>query len=227
MKKEFNHLDQHAQLYLSAYQDQERRHQLFRVGYKVLAILAALIPPLSLIFTIQATVQDSKKDTFNLWSSIGFCILFSLLPIASAFMSWHLIENLEDSRRQDDTIQKVTFSQNDFIERKEYFSQIKNQMKELGVNLTTVKPDSAQKNHKVIIKDIKEDKHVVDVYMDSAQRERQSEMLKYGIVLFGKPNNQELTKEDLAKIYDAPGFFHKKHAESIEIVKHLETQYKM
>ncbi|CEK11523.1 hypothetical protein [Legionella hackeliae] len=225
LKKEFMHFDSQTQLYLSAYQDQDRRHQLFRTMYKALAILAALIPPVSLIFTIQATVLDRKKETFSLWKSIGYCVLFALLPIASGFMSWHLIEEFEDSRRRNDTIQKVTFTEQEFNERKDYFKQIKRAMQNLGVDLTKVKPDSANKNHKVIVK-YTTDKPRVDVYMDSAQRERQSKMLHYGIVLFHNPRNESImTDQKIQEISDAPGFFSKKHTESIEIIQQLETQY--
>jgi hypothetical protein len=175
LKKKFNHLDPHTQLYLSAYEDQDRRHQLFRVVYKALAILAFLVPPVSLIFTIQTSIQDSKKKSFSLWKSIAFCLFFSLIPIASGFMSWNIIQSLEDSRRQKDRIQKVTYTQDEFLDQKQYFTQVKNKIREFDVDLRQVKPNSENKNHKVKREYIDKKKNcpMVDVYVDSAQRKRQ------------------------------------------------------
>jgi hypothetical protein len=223
-EKDFSHLDTRSQLYLRAYQEQNHRHKLFRGVYKAFALLAVLIPPLSLLFTIQAAIEDSKKEKFSLLKNIGFCMLFAFIPGASGIMSWHLIKDLEEVRRQKDKIQKKVFTEEELKNHKAYLTWVKTKMQEWDVDLKSVKPKAEEKNQKIKL-EYDENGQKFAVYMDAAQKERESQLLECGIVLYQLKNNMITKEEARERISNTPKFFKEKHEESVRIINGLKTQY--
>lgn len=232
LDKKLEKYDDHTQLYLRVYEAQDRRHQRFRYLYRALAILAAFVPPVSLLFTVQATLMDMKKEGFSPWASIGLCLCFAIVPIASGFMSWNIIDKFEQERRGSDNIQKETYSKNDLSHHKKYLTQVKNQMRDLGINVKDGAPESSRKKKKVKIErtevkpKLSSDGEVVEVYMDAAQIERDRMLLECGIYLIDIKENRHV-EQSKAKILGVSDFFQTKHAESVKLVESLEAQYKL
>nr|HAT8715337.1 hypothetical protein [Legionella jordanis] len=221
--------DIHTQLYLHVDEDQNRRHQRFRYMYNVLAILAALIPPVSLLFTVQASRMERKQSGFSTWQAIGASFFFAIVPIASGIMSWNIIDKLENARRRTDKIQKTTMSKEDWIYHSALLKQTKNQMNELGINVKARDLSLISRKKKKVIIEYQEDEpklsfngEMVDVYMDVAQIDRDRKLSCCAITL--RENNEGKDNEQLLGL---TYFFKNKHAESVAIVEELETQYNL
>ncbi len=217
-----------AQLYLRAYEDQQRRHQRFRYMYSALAILAAFVPPVSLIFTVKSTLIEQKTKSSIDLKAIGYCTLFALFPFASGLLSWSLIDNFEEERRKKDKVQKLSYCTQDFTEEKNYLKETKNRMRNM-LHIEIKKPSDKPKKIEIHYQDNNKShaKDRVDVYLDREQMARRKHCLNYGVSLFWAEKHGQahhIRQDDITKL---SLFFQNTHAESIKIVEELKSQYQI
>jgi hypothetical protein len=224
--------DERTQVYLKAYQAQENRHKLIRMILKPFAVLSVLLPPLSLIFTLQYIYYEVKarlscperRPSFTLWNNVFGPLLVALLaafvPIIPGIVSWYLIKDIEGNRRRlNDKIEGQVCSKEGFSKGKQWRKEAKDKLGTLGLNFEELTPEPSKKVKKVKI----EQGNELFVLRDRAQKAREEKLVSYGTLL----RDKEALLAKIGDLKKAYAFFEQKHVESGKIVEKWNAQYKI
>lgn len=210
----YNEKEAHKKLYLSLYQRQEPWHAFLRVLGKIGAVVAAVITPISLFYTIPLAMIELNHDKqVSVWGLIANCLV-GLIPIYSGIMSWRSVAPLEAYRREFDDMQKDTYKLEKGQTYKDLIVEFQKSRYESKSNQKEIKWQDAKnprKPKKVFIPS--KDGASVDMYTDKFQIQR--------ILDLEEAANPERYKP----VFHTTEHFRSLQNHSVELVEGLKAKY--
>lgn len=203
----------HKQLYLKAYQDQERGHRRRRNAGIALAVFATIIPLLSLVVTIPFLVKHYQSDSSgpHEWFKFALKSLVALIcPIYSGRVIWEMTKFDEKRNRSDDRIKKSTWTKKEWEDEKSARSKAKTAAWP-GVDWKAIR--NPKKPKKVLVPyENARGAIMLEVYQDREREEYRSSQAISNNLLSNSPDT-------LFNSYKSS------QAHSVRIVEQLENEY--